>query len=230
MTDEWTDRLSEYLDDSLIESDRSRLEAHLAGCAECSDLLEQLKSVKTRAASLEDRPPEADLWLGVAERIRDARPSRPGVVDLGERRTKQSRRLQFTLPQLIAAGVALVVVSASSVWFARPSSSPLSFPSPAAIVDSATAIAVLAGFEIGEYDAAVEDLERILYEARGRLDPGTVAALEQSLATIDRAIEEAYQALSSDPTDGYLNAHLAASMKRKIKLLQQAAEITTAAS
>jgi len=71
---------------------------------------------------------------------------------------------------------------------------------------------------------------RVLFEARERLDPATVTVLEQSLATIDEAIADAYGALRTDPADGYLTAHLATIMKRKITVLQRAAALANAAS
>ena len=67
--DTWTGRLSEYLDDTLAGSERAALDAHLAGCAACRATLDELRRVVARARGLEDRPPAADLWPGIAERI-----------------------------------------------------------------------------------------------------------------------------------------------------------------
>jgi anti-sigma factor RsiW len=230
MSDMWTDRLSEYLDGYLGKAERSELESHLADCPECAGLLSQLEQVRQRGQELEDRPPDRDLWHGVADRIREIPVGGSDVVELGAYRVKRGRRIQFTLPQLVAAGIALMVVSAGAVWLARPGAAPSSAPSLARVVDSSAAVAVLAGFEITEYDAAVSELEAILRDGKDRLDPSTAAALEQSLATIDRAIQEAYEALRSDPANTYLSTHLAASMTSKIRLLQHAASLTTAAS
>jgi len=79
-------------------------------------------------------------------------------------------------------------------------------------------------------EAAVAELEQVLLQARDRLDPVTVSVLERSLDTIDGAIADAYEALRTDPADGYLTAHLAAIMKRKIRVLQRAATLVRAAS
>jgi hypothetical protein len=58
---------------------------------------------------------------------------------------------------------------------------------------------------------------------RGQLSPETVEALETSLATIDRAIVRAREALEADPANVYLNRHLADARTRKLQILQQAA-------
>src|SRR5947208_9923017 len=108
MSDTWTEHLSEYIDGTLPEAERTALEAHLAGCAACRTTLEELRRVVARAQALDDRPPAADLWPGIAEHI--------GVVSLAARRVdgRGRRRLSFTMPQLAAAAVVLALFSAGS--------------------------------------------------------------------------------------------------------------------
>src|SRR2546428_10841804 len=69
MTDQWTDRLSEYLDGELTSPERTAFEAHLASCDACRTTLDELRRVVTNARALDDRPPAADLWPAVAARI-----------------------------------------------------------------------------------------------------------------------------------------------------------------
>src|SRR5438309_1712676 len=106
MSDTWTNRLSEYLDGELPESERATLEAHLRACADCRATLEQLRRVVARAQALDDTPPTTDLWPAIARHV--------GVVSLDARRAR--RRLSFTVPQLAAAAVALTLLSAGSAW------------------------------------------------------------------------------------------------------------------
>ena len=54
----WTDRLSEYLDDTLAATERRAAEEHLAVCAECASTLVDLRTVVDRAQTLESRAPE----------------------------------------------------------------------------------------------------------------------------------------------------------------------------
>ena len=108
--DQWTDKLSDYIDDELAPDERAALEAHLATCAECSATLDELRAVVARAAALVPRPPEADLWPGIAPRLESA-----GTVMPFQPRTI-GRRFSFTMPQLVAAGLALMVMSGGGVW------------------------------------------------------------------------------------------------------------------
>src|SRR5690348_18278932 len=102
MKDQWTDRLSEYVDGELTPAERTALEAHLAACGACRETLEELRRVVARAQTLDDRPPTADLWPGIARHI--------GGVRLADRPSRARRRFTCTVPQLAAASVALALL------------------------------------------------------------------------------------------------------------------------
>jgi len=215
MSDNWTARLSEYLDETLAPAERHALAAHLSGCAECTATLAELRRVVARAEALEDRPPRADLWPAIAKRIGAGQ-----VVSLEPRR----RRLSFTVPQLLAAGIALAVFSAGGAWLALHGRRPAS---PVFVAGTAAPPVWLSAMK-PNYDRTVTELEGALDEGRrsGRLDSTTVRVLERSLATIDTAIAQASRALAQDPGNLYLNHHLAETMRRKLDLLRQASGIT----
>ncbi len=48
MHEEWTDRLSDYLDGELSAEECRDVEAHLRECAHCSDVLNELKRLTPR--------------------------------------------------------------------------------------------------------------------------------------------------------------------------------------
>ncbi len=113
--DRWTDRLSEYLDGELDAGERAALELHLATCGDCALALDELRAVIAAAQALEDAPPEHDLWAGIEARLGPVPGStlpEPAVISLSDRR----RRFSFTLPQLAAAGIAVVALSSTLVW------------------------------------------------------------------------------------------------------------------
>jgi predicted anti-sigma-YlaC factor YlaD len=228
MNDQWTDRLSDYLDGELNAAERAELEEHLSGCAECSAVLEQLRQVVARAQGLEDRAPDIDLWSGVAERIRAA----ASVSDLDEhRRHKQERfsqrRFSVSLPQLVAASVALMVLSAGSSWMISKSGSLAGEGTMPAAANGTTMVAA----ELAtSYDAAVLQLELILEERRSQLDTVTVRIIEENLLIVDRAIGQAQRALAMDPASIYLREHLAATKRQKLEFLRQAALMAGAVS
>jgi hypothetical protein len=141
------------------------------------------------------------------------------------------RRITFSVPQLLAAGIALAVLSGGGAWLLHPEPGQVATIQPAPPDSGALPVTtVRTGAPARGYDAAVEDLERILAEGRGRLDTTTVRVLEQNLAIIDQALAQARRAVAADSANIYLNSHLAETMRRKIDLLRQAAALVSAAS
>jgi hypothetical protein len=222
MTEHWTDRLSEYLDGDLSPAERERLEAHLVACGACRTVLEELQAVVATAGRLEDREPEYDLWPGVRQAIG----SRP-VIALDSRR-KPARRITMSLGQLAAAAASLVLVSGGAAWFLSQSQS-----SRGALVEAPAPPAVLQPVTFdprGRADSAITELQQILESHSSRLDSSTVRILAENLALIDRAIGQARRALESDPSNPYLNDHLARTMRKKIEVLRRAADLAQVAS
>lgn len=229
MSDRWVDRLSDYLDGELAEGERVALEAHLQSCEECSEVLEQLRGVVSRARMLGGMAPERDLWPAIAQRI-GAKPARRRIRELSFTGSG-SRRWSFSLPQLAAAAIALMTLSGGAVWLARGPESRPAVPVAARPSGAVPAITAAAGLpeQRGDssYSRAVADLEQVLATGRGQLDSSTVRVIEQNLAAIDRAIAQARAALEADPANLYLNSHLAETMRRKLDLLRQAAALAS---
>ena len=236
---EWTDKLSDYLDGELTAGERAAVDAHLLACPECRQTLDELQRVVDTAHGLVPRPPVHDLWTGVAERVaatpavdRSVTPFRP----------RQPLRVSFSLPQLAAASLLLAAVSGGLAWQFRgavPGAPRASATTAAARGDAPAADAngrpdagapeliSTVSLADAQYDAAVSDLEKALEKGRGRLDASTIAIVEQNLQIIDRAIDQARQALEADPANSYLSSHLVETRRKKLDLLRRATALTT---
>jgi anti-sigma factor RsiW len=215
--DTWRDRLSDYLDEALEDSERSELEEHLEGCEECRETLVELRQVVARAGRLVGAPPARDLWPGIAYRIRET-----------EERERRGRGFTFSMPQLAAAAVTLVALSSGIAWqiaggFSARQAEPAD---PVAQAPVQTDLMLASRIASSDYESAIAQLERVLDVGRERLDTATVRKVEEKLALIDKAIDEARQALSADPSNAYLNRYLAGTMRRKLDLLRRTAALT----
>ena len=218
-TDAFIQRLSEYVDDELPADERAAVDAHLAACAECRAAVDDLRAVIARASSLPDTVPAAALWSGIAARIG----SLPRSATVSVFRKAITSRLSFTLPQLAAASLALMVLSGGLVWMARSGDPRADFePVSAQPAPEAAPRVAPANFADAHYDEAIAELEKTLEAERTRLDPETVRVLEENLAAIDRAIDQCRRALAADPSNVYLNTHLADARQRKLTLLRRA--------
>ncbi|MEX2280886.1 MAG: zf-HC2 domain-containing protein [Gemmatimonadota bacterium] len=219
-----SERLSAYLDGELRAAEAEELERHIEECFDCRRVLAELREVRARSGALPDLLPASDLWSGIATRIESmpqADLSSLQVIDLRTRRASRlSKRIAITLPQLAAASIVLMLLSGSAVWFALKGSQ------PAAVALDYTGQSVrmvsMGPDQVTDYTSAVRALENALRQQRDRLDPVTVAILEENIRAIDTAITEAEAALERDPGSLYLNQHLDNTMKQKIQLLRRA--------
>ena len=219
--DKWTDRLSDYIDGEVTQAEQEALEAHLLECAECGQTLQQLRTVVARAGQVIDREPQHDLWVGIAGRIETATRDR----DMSVATSPDKRRVSFSIPQLAAASVALMLVSATTVFMMLQPNSTQVAEAPAAPVMQPTAAQTSARAVTRRYADAVTELQGVLDRNRDQLDPATVRVLEQNLAIIDRAIAEARTALRQEPANPYLSRYLDDAMQRKVQLLKRATSV-----
>jgi hypothetical protein len=67
--DRFADKLSDYLERDVDEPTRASIDAHALQCAECGQLLADLRALRLSAANLPELVPSRDLWTGIAERI-----------------------------------------------------------------------------------------------------------------------------------------------------------------
>jgi hypothetical protein len=213
MSDSFTERLSEYLDDEMEPAKRRAVEAHLARCTDCRRVVEDLRQVIARAGSLQPRSPEADLWSGIEARIQ-APVASP---------VRRPWSVAFTLPQYVAASLALMVVSGGAVWVAQHGGRATSLPSVSATRDAGELDrSAPSALSDPAYDKTVADLEHALQSRRSALDPQTAAGIEQDLQAIDRAIAQSRRGVEEDPANAYLREHLAATRQQKLALLRHA--------
>ncbi len=215
MTHPLPEQLSDYLDGEMAPEAHRQLGVHLAACGECTALLADLQRVLARAQSLEDRPPRHDLWPGVAAAIGAAPP--------------RSRRVQLSVPVLLAASLALMLGSGGVVALLLQGRATPVGQAVAPLPDPATTTLVRAEPGRG-YDLAIRSLEAQLNAGERGLDTATVRVVRQKLELIDRAIGEAERALATDPASSYLNGHLTETRLRKLDLLRRAAALSRSVS
>jgi hypothetical protein len=187
--------LDAWLDGSMPQAARARVELHLAGCPECREIAEDARAVVPLARALprEVEPPR-DLWPEIRARIEPRSAARSWW---------RPTRLALAAAVLLAVGGA--VGNALEHQLAPPPT-----PSPA---EAAVA-----------FDEDVEKAAKELTDAvevrRDDLDPQTLAIVDQNLEIIDQAIAEIRAALQRDPADGRARDALVAAYNQKVRLLQ----------
>ena len=233
-------RLNDYLEGLVSEDIARDVEVHLAACEECSGRLEALTVLLSELAGLPDEAtPARDLWSGVREEIEAGLGHGEGenqetatresvAIPISRGRSAETRRFSFSVAQLLAASVVLTLLSGGTVWTAlnrgpnRDTVGAAGITQVAGVRAESGSILPVVQMATTEYEQAIARLESILDQGRDQLDPETVAIIEASLETIDRAIEEARRALADDPNNGLLNRLLIKNQQSKLRVLRQA--------
>jgi hypothetical protein len=213
------DKLQDFREGLLPPEDQERIRAHLEECSQCRDELETLSRIMDGLGELplEAQPPR-DLWPQISWRMGGE--AREEESPAG-RKGRERRWVRMPVWQLLAAGIAIAVMSGGGVWLLVSGGSPALSPSGT----SGPGFVHPAGWEqtLSGYDEAVADLEAVLEQGREVLDAETIRVLEENLNTIDQAIQEAAEALDRDPESGVLRRLLSNNLRRKVDLLRVAA-------
>jgi hypothetical protein len=131
-TDEWTDRLSDYLDDGLEPAERMALEEHLRHCLGCRATLEQLRAVKVRARRLADREPPPEVWAEIARRIGAPEVTLDAAGDeLAARRTRKALHAPWLRAGAAAAAVLVLGIGIGRMSKPTPALPPVAVRAPA---------------------------------------------------------------------------------------------------
>ncbi len=196
--------LDDYVDDALTATERAAVEAHLAECADCRELVADLRGVLAAVSTLEPVQPPRTSWTRIEQTIRRGS---------AERRTPRWPWLAAAAALILATFTGLKL---AGVWQQRPASG-LTALAPA--TDAQAVEAELLQAE-QHYQNAISGLERIASAEKGSLDPQTASTLEKNLAVVDQAIGESRAALKSQPGSEPAQQSLLENFKTKIALLQ----------
>jgi hypothetical protein len=202
------EELNDYVDALLEEPRAAALRAHLLGCSECSETVDQLNDLRATARALpRTEAPPADVWAAV----------RAATIDnTVAQRTRILWQLRY---QLAAAAVVLLVVASSLTWWiaSRRQATTIVQTVPAASIDLVAYRAVEA-----DYTEAAADLMKVLEQRRERMDTAVVRSVEENLRIMDEAIRNARAALLSDPANSDVAALIAATQESKLRMLRRA--------
>lgn len=220
--------LSAWIEGDLDQATHNEVNGHLGECLRCAAIVRDLTAIRRDAARLPELEPSRDLWEGIAARIETP------VVHLETHRTMAPARRRWTL----AAAAVLLVTITSGITYSvamrqvRPGGTVATADVPLAADPASTTSLVSADPRASEivYNVEIDQLRAILDDRRGELDSATVAVVEQSLATIDRAIADAQAALARDASSPFLHEQLNRALEKKLGVLRTIALLPARAS
>ena len=200
------------------------LESHLAGCASCRRMAEDLRAIRAAAVTLEQHVPAPQVWNRIAAAVEADR----------HRRWWQPVRLQgLAFRQLAAAAVAMVLVAGVG-WMAWRDLAPglTAGRTGAAIaqndIDAGTDPDLVLSADVdmktaeNDFVQAIAGLEPMADTETTDLDAGTADVFKANLTVVDEAIGQSRAALATAPESEIAQESLLGALRSKVELLQDA--------
>src|SRR5262249_29821485 len=155
-------------------------EAHLAMCAECRAIRDELARVVARAKLIEYREPKTDLWGSIES-----------TIAVTPRGLPKQRVITMSLWRLAAAAAVVALLAGGFAWtIATRRTAIVVADTPdrdtvvTAVASTATNSSAIA---IASYREAAADLQRAFEAGRGTLRPETMRVIEDNLRAMDVA-------------------------------------------
>jgi anti-sigma factor RsiW len=219
--------LNGYADGTLNAAERPGVEQHLAGCAACRALVDDLREILRATGDLELREPPVRVWSRLERAIKMEREhgarGRPSIDMTGGPPSSGHYRTYATW---LAAAAAILIATAVGLRYAPArlaEAPPAAAPGASAAItagEAAQSIETELRQAEAHYDKAIKGLEAIASSEQSELDPRTAATLQKNLAVIDQAISESRAAVRSQPASEPAQQSLIDGFKTKIGLLQ----------
>jgi Putative zinc-finger len=211
--------INDYVDGTSDAFERNAVEAHLAACEVCRQLVDDLREIRRATAGLELREPPARAWRRIERAIRlDEREKGPYPFFGGA-----AWRKRGTTPYWLAAAAAIILAAVVGLRFLPGRSSSIGEDAPetsASARQAAEAIESELRLAESHYENAIKGLEEAAKNDQDALDPRTAATLQRNLAVIDQAISESRAAMRAQPASEPAKQSLIENFKTKIALLQ----------
>jgi hypothetical protein len=143
--------LSALLDNDLEPETKQEVESHVAACADCRQVLEELRALRSATAELEQLEPSPETWYAIRRRVAPARRLRSVWIWAGA-----------------ATAAAVVLVAVLTVGRPGPARAPAGFAA------MATAVPEVSRGLGDEYDSYLHGIDDALDEIREALgeNPG----------------------------------------------------------
>ncbi len=166
-------------------------------------------------AALRNAPPPADLWPGIAQRLRPRRP-RGTVV--------------MAWPVALAAGLVLAALGAGGalLWRRAAVPAPIASTQRLAATQPRGPRSMDAAYSAADTTllAAIGDLEQAVRAAMAQLSPQAQAGVARSLTAVDGAIAQARAERRAAPADPEAARYLTAMLRKKLDVLQTISRLT----
>jgi len=219
--------INELLDGELREKDRKRLQTHLDCCADCRQVYEDLKAIKTEVVPADSLEPSDRVWENLKSRLQAEVIPKLQVESAGpvkeQSRMKISRWFQIpmaTFKYATAIFIFLVFI-AGAFYLGQHYQKPVQ--PELQVASENTALKKIQEAEL-YYRKAIESLTQALQASDNGLPPEMTEVLQANLILLDRTIDLCQQAVNAQPDNLQARDYLLSAYNSKLNFLNNMLE------
>lgn len=238
--------LSDFLDDTMSDSERVTFNAHLEECIQCYNAHADLNSVVSfcrESRGQYDAPPnERALWLRIRNTVESesvAHASAQNPARQARRKSWLSRSMrrswELSFSQMVTAVVAIVIFASLATVFSVRSLQNNSGSATANLNSTGVQTVALTTNDGGTQVFELKDrpwqqqqinyLTRVVEERKSHWNPQVRADFERNLDLLDQTVKESLQKLSAHPHDEVTEEMLNAAINDKMQLLSEFSDL-----
>jgi hypothetical protein len=218
------EQLQDLAEGILEPGKEDELRGHLVSCTTCRQYVDALAELRRAAAGLAfDVAPPGGEWHRIEVRLREPRGSAIALAgseahpDVSPARPARTMSLVRAAGWVVAIGIGVGGLATGLRDGTDESPRDLSNAPTAALPSEVVSDA---------YAASIYELQLMLAEGAGRLEPETLQVIEENLQIIETALERAHAEIAGDPGSTMLTRSLNSLYDAKVRLLSAAVALS----
>lgn len=232
--------LSELIDGTLAGDERASVEEHLARCAACAQVHDELSIIVLAARDCHAYPlvppDERRIWMRIRNRLiaeqqqlenaRTATATTPTSNRTGWLTRFLNKKWQLSLPQLSAAMAAIIVVVSLVTALSLNALQRVTVSRADSARSEAIGVRPVALDDyLRQQQLAIEYWQQRVNERRVRWNPKMREAFDRNMQVIDQAVQNSLRELERNPHDEVSEEMLNVALREKMELLREFSEL-----
>ncbi|HEX8186684.1 MAG TPA: zf-HC2 domain-containing protein [Blastocatellia bacterium] len=212
--------LSDYIDGELELGEQVKIERHLGDCEPCRAVRDDLLQIVHFSHQLPEQSPSGALWARIQSDIAEQQPTgllaRAGAWWAGA----QSRHFNLSIPQMVAAAAALVIVISISVIVSRQNATSNQMSLAGSATDATPQVQVLSSADLQQLERQISNLSATIEQRKVSWDPTLRVKFEKNMLLIDQSLAECRHQLNDNPGDDVSQELMLNAYREKVRLLE----------
>jgi anti-sigma-K factor RskA len=212
--------LSDYIDGTLELGEQAHIERHLSDCEPCRAMRDDLLQIVHFSHRLPEHAPSAALWARIESDLAKEQPvgfkARAAAFWLRLR----ERHFNLSIPQMVAAAAAFVIVISVSVIAFRRDTVSTSNALAESMQVSPGQVQPLANPDMEQLEQQINQLSQTVEQKKNAWNPELRAAFERNLLYVNQSLVECRHQLSDNPSDDVSQELMLNAYREKIRLLE----------